>query len=72
MGFCVALSVITLYNNLRLTEINHSDIGGWATVFLCFLPMCFFFVGTGMSVMRREVLELRKQVAELRDKNPLT
>ncbi len=69
MGFCAVLSISTLYNNLRLSEVNHSDIGGWATVFLCFLPMCFFFAGQGMYVMRREVLELRKEVAELRQEH---
>jgi hypothetical protein len=71
MGFCVALSLITIGSNLWLTVVNHSDYGGWASGFLCSLPMCFFFVGAGMSEMRREISELRKQVAELRGSNPL-
>jgi hypothetical protein len=72
MSFCVALSGITICSNHWLTMANHSDYGSWAIGFLSFLPMCFFFVGTGMSDMRREISELRKQVAELRQHNDET
>jgi hypothetical protein len=67
--FCVFLSAITVVSNLGLTMVNHSDYGGWAIPFLCFLPMCFFFVGAGMAGMRREILELQKQVGKLRQHN---
>lgn len=64
--FCATLSLITICQNHWLTVVNHSDYGSWAVVFLCFLPMCFGFAGMAMSGMRREISELRKQVAELR------
>jgi hypothetical protein len=64
-GFCAALSLITICQNLWLSVANHSDVGGWSAPFLCFLPMCFVFVGMAMSGMRREISELRKQIAEL-------
>ena len=59
------LSLITIVMNLWLSFSNGSNVGGWAVVFLCFLPMCFFFVGAATSQMQREVLELRRQVAEM-------
>ena len=65
-AFCAALSLITICQNLWLSVVNRTDTGGWSIVFLCFLPMCFFFVGAGMSKMQREISELRRQVAELR------
>lgn len=68
-GFCTGLSIITICQNLWLTVANRSDTGGWAIVFLCFLPMCFIFVGGAMSEMRREISELRIEVAELRKEN---
>ena len=68
-AFCAALSLITIFQNLLLTVVNHSEYGSWAIVFLCFLPMCFFVAGSAMSQMRREISELRKEVAELRKEN---
>jgi hypothetical protein len=40
----------------------------WAIPFLCFLPMCFFFVAAVTSNMQREIRELRKQVTDLQAK----
>jgi ABC-type tungstate transport system substrate-binding protein len=34
-----------------------------APVFLCFLPMCFFFVGSAIRNMQREIRELRAQLS---------
>ncbi len=68
-GFCAALSFITILQSLWAAVVNRGDSGGWAVAFLCFLPMCFFFVGVAMTEMRREISELRKQVAELQQKN---
>jgi hypothetical protein len=51
--------------------VNHSFEGGWSTLIglLCFLPMCFFFVGAGTSQLYREIKELRKQIEKLRQQN---
>ena len=64
--FCAFLSLITISANLWLSVANRSDVGGWAIAFLCFLPMCFFFVGTAVKEMQREISELRNEIAELR------
>ena len=55
--FCAFLSLITLS--------NCSNMGPWAPAFFCFLPLCFFFVGAAIWQMRREILELRKQLSQL-------
>lgn len=36
-----------------------------AIVFYCFLPMCFFFVGTFLSQLQKENRELRSRIDEL-------
>jgi hypothetical protein len=66
--FCAALSLITVYGIVTSVGAGGND-WGWAVPFVCFLPMCFVFVGMAMSGMRREISELRKQVAELRQDN---
>lgn len=67
-GFCVFLSLVTIALNLWLSIANGASAGGWAVAFLCFLPMCFFFVGAATSQMQGEILELRRQVVELQAK----
>jgi hypothetical protein len=68
-GFCAFLSLVTIVSNLWLTVVIGRDYGGWAIGFLCFLPMCFFFVGALTSQMQREIQDLRKQIAELQRDN---
>ena len=60
--FCAFLSLLALIMQLG------SDSGAWKPAFFCFLPMCFFFVGTATSRMQGEIRDLRKQVAELQEK----
>lgn len=69
-GFCAFLSLITILQGLYLSVVNHTNTGGWAIVFLCNLPMCFFFVGAAASHVQTEIRELRKQVAELQAEKP--
>ncbi|MGQ0634912.1 MAG: hypothetical protein ACT4QC_09900 [Planctomycetaceae bacterium] len=57
--FCVALSIITL-----TLGISMSGEMGWAVAFLCFLPMCFFFVANQTSQMQRELNNLRQRITE--------
>ena len=68
-GFCAFLSLITILSNHQRTVLNGTDVGGWVTAFLCFLPLCFFFVGIGFMQMQREILDMRRQVAELQKRN---
>ena len=68
-GFCAFLSLVTIVVNLWLTVAIGRDYGGWAIGFICFLPMCFFFVGASMSRMQREIQDLRRQIAELQRGN---
>ena len=65
MIFCAVLSLITLISQVVLMWINGADSSGWATSFVGFLPMCFFFVGAAVAQLRKEILELRAQVVEL-------
>jgi NADH:ubiquinone oxidoreductase subunit 6 (subunit J) len=62
MGFCAVLALISL--PLVISFKNT----GWAIPFLCFLPMCFFFVAAVTSNLQREVRDLREQVARLHEK----
>jgi len=39
-------------------------------VFLCNLPMCFFFVGTAVVGLQRQITDLRSQLTELQKKSP--
>jgi len=61
MSFCVSLSIICV-----ITFIGFPT--AWVIPFLCFLPMCFFFVAVVTSNLQREVRELREQVAKLEEK----
>lgn len=69
MRFCIALSVITVVQNLAMTVINKSDVGGWSMVFLAFLPMCFYFVGALVTKTQVEISQLKTQIAELKGKS---
>jgi hypothetical protein len=59
--FCAVLYVITL------AQAAASGTAGLPTVYMAFMPMCFYFVGAAVLQTRKEVVELRKQVANLRN-----
>ena len=61
-AFCGFISLIALFASVG------SDAGWWRPTFFAFLPMCFLFVGAVTSQMQREIHELRKQLAELQEK----
>ncbi len=60
-GFCAALSLICLTTFIGFPT-------AWVIPFLCFLPLCFYFVAAVTSDLQREVRELREQVAKLQEK----
>jgi hypothetical protein len=63
MAFCAALACICL--PIVIIRISGD---AWVIPFLCFLPMCFFFVAAVTTNLQREVRELREQVAKLQGK----
>jgi hypothetical protein len=63
MAFCVCLALISLP-----IFFSSGSSGALPIPFLCFLPMCFFFVAIVTSNLQREVVELREQVAKLHGK----
>ena len=63
-AFCAALSALALGMQLKLG----SDSFAWKPAFFCFLPMCFFFVGSATAQMHKELKELRQRLAALEEK----
>ena len=68
-GFCAVLSLITICGSTYLQFVNHTYYGEMSalTSFLCFLPICFYFVGIGMRQMRDEIRDLRAQIEKLQN-----
>jgi hypothetical protein len=62
MAMCVGLAFICV------TGFVFFSPSCWIIPFLCFLPMCFFFVAAVTSGLQREILDLREQVAQLQEK----
>lgn len=62
--FCAILSLITIVGDLA-TRFLTGMPGGANMVFLCFIPMCFFFVGAFLTELRKENEELRQKIQEL-------
>ncbi len=62
--FCGALSLITV-----LADIIGRFATGTANVglstFLCFLPVCFLYVGAMLNNLRNENRELKRQLEEI-------
>ncbi len=59
---CGVVSFLSLVGCLR----SHSSWGFAA--FFAFLPTCFFYVGSLMMQMHREILLLRERISDLEDK----
>jgi hypothetical protein len=58
VAFCAILSAICV-----ATFIGHPT--AWVIPFLCFLPMCFFFMASVTSKLQKEIRDLREHVAKL-------
>ncbi len=59
-AFCAFLSVLALFG-----ATSSGDAGWWEPTFYAFLPMCFFFAGSAMAMMGKEIKALKEQVAAL-------
>lgn len=64
--FCVCLGLIVIVMSLLVSGTLPVAL----VPFFCFLPMCFFYVGSTTSNLHREIRELRQQVADLQSKQP--
>jgi hypothetical protein len=58
-AFCAFISLMALFASTGEGE------GWWRPAFFAFLPMCFFFVGSAMLGMQRQIGELRQRLAAL-------
>ena len=63
--FCALLSAMALG-----MQLPGSESSAWKPAYYCFLPMCFFFVGSVSAQMQQELKELRQRLAVLEDKKP--
>lgn len=61
-GICLLISSITLYLGLG----NNSE---WLTIFIAFLPVCFFMVGDVLLKMNKEILQLQHRIEEIEKKD---
>jgi len=62
-AFCAILSLIALAGSFHTADF------WWRPAFFCFLPMCFFFVGSATSMMHRELRDLRQRLTALEQMN---
>ena len=64
--FCAILSLITVSGNVIVAFMNGAaNSSGVDSVFYCFLPMCFYFVGAYLSHLKQENVELRSRIEEI-------
>ncbi len=68
MGFCAFLSMITIVAQVwMMAAYGPASSGTLSIVFLCNIPMCFFFVGILTSKLQREVRDLKAQLVVLQE-----
>jgi len=60
--FCAFLSLTALFMPLLFPRGRDGHV---PVAFFAFLPMCFFFVGSALWQMHREVQSLRERLAQL-------
>lgn len=62
--FCASLSLITLAAN-TVGELFTQTTNAGMLVFLCFLPMCFVYVGAILKDLRDQNRELRTKLNDM-------
>lgn len=67
--FCAVLALITTVGNL-LTRQSGGASDSVTSVFILFLPMCFFHVGVLLTKLRNENREMRLRLDKLDKPNP--
>ncbi len=68
-GFCIALSAISLVAAVCGAFFGR-PVGAWEPAFLGFLPMCFFFVATVTTDLKRQIADLKQQLEDIQQKSP--
>jgi hypothetical protein len=61
-AFCAFLSIMALAYSFMLPN------SGWYITYLAFLPMCFYMVGTKLTKMNNEILQLRRRIEDFEKK----
>ena len=61
--FCAILSFITLVEQF-FVAFRSGNASNMPIAFLCFLPMCFFFVGASLSHLQKENRALKERLDE--------
>jgi len=61
--YCAVLSAVVLIVHLK----SGANSSAWEPGFYCFLPMCFFFVGSVTAQLHKELKELRQRLAVLEE-----
>jgi hypothetical protein len=62
--FCGALAVLVTVGNLWGFAVSGSENVATGT-FILFMPMCFYFVGAYLTVLRKENAELRDRLSAI-------
>ena len=60
-AFCGFLCFIVL-----TVQISMDQSTAWGPAFLCFLPMCFYFLGGILNSMQSQIDALKKELSELK------
>lgn len=68
-AFCAFLSLITVVGNIVLSFVVGPNGGDSMIGFLCFIPMCFYFVGMVIYQMQGEIGQLKRQIANLQQQS---
>ena len=68
--FCGVLSFITVAADLLGRLLTQTSQVGLST-FLCFLPMCFYFVGVQLQSLQSENRELKLQLVKISDQQSI-
>ena len=59
--FCASLALIVLFADLWALR-NGGSSGAADQTFMMFMPMCFVLTGIYLSVLRKDISELRKRL----------
>src|SRR5215471_7715516 len=68
VSFWAPVAVCGVISFVSLAGCLHSHSSWGLAAFFAFLPTCFFYVGSLMMQMHREILHLRERISDLEEK----